>query len=81
MLNIKFDLLNFAIKPLISVAVMSVSILVTKKVLVGLVTNRMLTLSTCIFGAVVYLTMIFITKVINKNDLPFMKKFQKNSKN
>lgn len=68
-LNVQFGIKNFLIKPSICVAVMIVGIEISKLVLKNFVTPRLLTLCVVLLGAGLYLTNLFLTKTIKKEEI------------
>lgn len=68
-LNIQFSLKDFLIKPTVCVIVMLVGIEISKLLLGNFVTSRLLTLCVVLLGAVLYLTNLFLTKTIKKEEI------------
>jgi len=67
--GVKFDIMLTYVKPIVSALTMSVIVWVTYRILFGFFGNAFSTLLAILIGAVVYCTMLFITKSIRKEEL------------
>lgn len=76
-LNICYDIKNFILKPVFCSLLMTLVILCLKFALSGLINFRILTLISVVMGLIVYLTMIFVSKAIKKEELFLIKNMRK----
>ena len=74
--NINFNISQMFFLPSSALVVMILSMLLTKLVLVNILSFRLVTLSVMIIGGIIYLVLLAITKVLNVKEVAFLKKKQ-----
>ena len=73
-LKLSFDFKNFVLKPLCCVITMIATIFLTKYLLDGVITARILTLITILVAGMIYLINIFLTKTLQREDIVTLSK-------
>lgn len=76
-INIKFDVNNFVFKPILACLTMLLSIFSIKIAFSTFITNRILLILIVGFGLLIYITTLFLTKTITKEDIAILPKLKK----
>ena len=78
-IDIKFNFKNFVLKPVVACSVMLIEIYPIKIMFSAFITNRILLIIMAAIGLMIYVSLLFFTKVLTKEDLNLLPKFKKSS--